>query len=133
MLTFFDVGGNINTTRNCIQILKTYTKHKNVFYVGMRKIIRKRKVRIMKLGFIGTGNMASAIMGALAVPMSALRRTALTPLSHNPFQSRQRRWCRGSESASGICVPSCRKSRQSQSVQARHIACALRTAPSLLL
>lgn len=65
MLTFFDVGGNINTTRNCIQNLKTYTKHKNVFCVGMRKIIRKRKVRIMKLGFIGTGNMASAIMGGV--------------------------------------------------------------------
>lgn len=65
MLTFFDVGGNINTTRNCIQILKTYTKHKNVFCMGMRKIIRKRKVRIMKLGFIGTGNMASAIMGGV--------------------------------------------------------------------
>lgn len=41
MLTFLVNGDSINTTRNCIQIKKTYTKYKNVFYVGMRKKVKE--------------------------------------------------------------------------------------------
>lgn len=57
MLTFDSIHGIVDTEN------KLYTNLKNVYKTEL--IFEKRKVGKMKLGFIGTGNMASAIMGGI--------------------------------------------------------------------
>ena len=57
MLTFDSIHGIVDTEN------KLYTNLKNVYKIKL--IFEIRKVGKMKLGFIGTGNMASAIMGGI--------------------------------------------------------------------
>ena len=57
MLTFDSIHGIVDTENNL------YTNLKNVYKIKL--IFEIRKVGKMKLGFIGTGNMASAIMGGI--------------------------------------------------------------------
>ena len=56
-MTFNAIHGIVDTEN------KLYTNLKNVYKTEL--IFEKRKVGKMKLGFIGTGNMASAIMGGI--------------------------------------------------------------------
>ena len=56
-MTFKAIHGIVDTEN------KLYTNLKNVYKTEL--IFEKRKVGKMKLGFIGTGNMASAIMGGI--------------------------------------------------------------------
>ena len=57
MLTFDSIHGIVDTEN------KLYTNLKNVYKIKL--IFEIRKVGKMKLGFIGTGTMASAIMGGI--------------------------------------------------------------------
>ena len=57
MLTFDSIHGIVDTEN------KLYSNLKNVYKIKL--IFEIRKVGKMKLGFIGTGNMASAIMGGI--------------------------------------------------------------------
>lgn len=57
MLTFDSIHGIVDTEN------KLYTNLKNVYKIKL--IFEIRKVGKMKLGFIGTGNMSSAIMGGI--------------------------------------------------------------------
>ena len=72
-MTLFEMSDIVTVETICIQIKKTYTNSVRGKDGSLRIVCReqkeyyrlKRKVIRMKLGFIGTGNMASAIMGGI--------------------------------------------------------------------